>query len=483
MGQAFFKDEISIKLDMDDKKILFIIPDEKKVYENVSVKVGSFHLPSLAFAILGAAAKESGYIPEVLDLTLYDNFEKILEGKLSPNPAYVCLTGTTAIYFHVLEIARFIRKKQPGARILIGGPHASSTVEDTLNNNCFDYLFIGEAEISFRQFLNGINPEDIEGLAFKKNDGSLHIRPSTGFLKDLDKFPFPEYSLYDLSNYYLPNMHARQNPVLWIETSRGCPFDCMICNKVVHGQTFRPKSSVRVLNEIEFYYKMGVREFLIADDGFTSNMKRAEEICDGLISRNLSVTWACINGIRVDRVTPGLLVKMRKAGCYRLSFGMESGNQSVLDNLGKKITLSQIESAVKMAKKAGLEVFGYFMFGFLDDTEDTMQDTVRFARSLPLDFAKASLIMPFPGSPLHNKYRELGLLKPPGDYREYNVYTSPKEVYRHPSLEWEIIEKFQKKFYRNFYLNPQYILRRFIHSVRNKTLFATIKAAFSVDWF
>ena len=352
-----------------------------------------------------------------------------------------------------------------------------------MRHDCFDYLFIGESEKSFKQFLEGINPKDIEGIAFKDEDGSLNVRPNPGYLRELDKYPFPDYALYDLTKYYLPNMHARQNPVIWIETSRGCPFDCQICNKVVHGQTFRPKSSERVLDEMEFFYKLGVREFLIADDGFTSNMKRSEAICDGIIKRNLSITWACINGIRADRVNQDLLIKMRKAGCYRIALGIESGNQGVLNNLGKKITLQQIESAVKMANRAGIEVFGYFMFGLLDDTEETMQDTIRFAKSLSLDFAKASLVMPFPGSPLHSKYSALGLLYPPENYKKYNVYTSPKEVYRHPTLDWEIIEKYQKKFYRGFYLNPGYIIRRLVHSVKNKTLFSTIRTALSVDWF
>src|SRR4030042_2821637 len=98
---------------------------------------------------------------------------------------------------------------------------------------------------------------------------------------------------------------------------------------------------------------------------------------------------------------------MKKAGCYRISFGIESGNQKVLDNLGKRITLDQIRNSVKLAKAAGLEVFGYFIFGFEDDTEETMQDTIDFAKSLPLDLAKASIMMPFPGSPLYVKYKEM----------------------------------------------------------------------------
>ena len=193
----------------------------------------------------------------------------------------------------------------------------------------------------------------------------------------------------------------------------------------MHGQTFRPKSPERVLAEIEYIHSLGVREFHVADDGFTSNMKRAATICDGLIKLDLGMTWSCSNGIRVDRVNQELLHKMRKAGCYRVSFGIESGNQAVLDELGKKIRLAQTEAAVDMARKANIDTFGFFMFGFTNDTPETMMDTIRLARKLPLDLAKASLITPFPGSPLYKEYEKLGVLKPAGDYSKYNVYLSP----------------------------------------------------------
>ena len=123
------------------------------------------------------------------------------------------------------------------------------------------------------------------------------------------------------------------------------------------------------------------------------------------------------------------------------------------------------------------------MFGFLDDTIETMQDTIRFAKKLPLDLAKASLIMSFPGSPLHDEYKAKNLLSLPGDYRKYNVYTSPRHVYRHPQLEWDIIEEFQKKFYRSFYFNPRYMIRRLISAIKSRSLLINIKAALTMKWF
>ena len=268
-----------------------------------------------------------------------------------------------------------------------------------------------------------------------------------------------------------------------METSRGCPFNCGICNKIVHGQTFRAKSVDRVILEIEYLLSLGIKEFHIADDGFTSNIKRAEEICDRIIEKKLVFTWACVNGIRVDRVNENLLRKMRLAGCYRISFGIESGNQRVLDNLGKRITLELVRSSVKMAKAAGLEVFGFFIFGFEDDSPETMMDTINFAKSLPLDLAKASIMIQFPGSPLYYRYKAKNLLYPPGDYKNFNAYIPPRLVYKHPGLDWSVIEKYQEKFYRSFYFNPAYIIRRLKSAFKNGTLLDDIMSAFKMNWF
>jgi len=469
-----------------NRNILFIVPDERKVYESVHVKVGAFHLPSLAFAVLASLARQCGYTPTVIDLTLGNvnqPWSQLDESLESLKPACIGITCTSATFYLAIEIAQHVKAFLPDAKVLIGGPHVSSLVEETLRHECFDFVFIGEAELSLMKFLQGLPPESIDGVAFRDKGGNVQIRKSACYLKNLDDYPVPDYSVYDLSKYRISRLQARRNPVVWIETSRGCPFDCQICNKIVHGQTFRPKSVNRVISEMKQLADLGVREFHIADDGFTSDMKRAEAICDGMIEAKLPVTWSCVNGIRVDRVSQALLQKMRAAGCYRISFGIESGNQKVLDNLGKRIKLEQIESAILLARKEGIEVFGFFIFGFIDDTEKTMQETIDFARRLPLDLAKASIMMPFPGSPLFEKYSRMNLLYPTVDYRAYNAYVPPHLVYRHPSLDWDVVSSFQRKFYRRFYFNPRYLSRRLVTSIRTGTFLSDLVSFMTMHWY
>ncbi|MDP2939773.1 MAG: radical SAM protein [Candidatus Omnitrophota bacterium] len=467
-----------------NKNILFIIPDERKVYEDASEKVGAFHLPSLAFAILGAIAKKNGFNPIVLDLSISNSpYEELEQRLLIYLPDYVGITCTSALYYEAIRVAKIVKQKLPSSKILIGGTHVSSTVEETLEKDIFDYVFIGEAEISFDKFLKGVNPENIDGIAFKTRDGNIRKLQNPSYLRNLDDFPFPDYGIYNLERYHFSRLYCRNCPAVWIETSRGCPFNCQICNKVVHGQTFRPKSVERVVSEMEFLLKQGIKEFHLADDGFTSDMKRAEEICDRIIERRLCFTWSCTNGIRADRVSQNLLKKMKKAGCYRISMGIESGNQDILNNLGKRISLEQVENAVRIAKKAGMEILGFFMFGFENETETTMLDTINFAKRLPLDLAKVSPIIPFPGSPLFTKYKALDLIYPTQDYRYFNFYMQPRLVYRHPSIEWKIIERYQRKFYRSFYFNPRYVLNRLMHSFKIGTLFFDLKLLLRMGWF
>jgi len=469
---------------MDNRNIIFIIPNANKSYENVGIKSGAFHLPSLAVSILIAIAKENNYNPAVLDLTFYENDEEVLSRRLSElKPELVGITCTSATYFHALEVARLIKSKLPETKILIGGPHVSSSIQDTLKNDCFDYIFIGESEKSFRQFLKGVNPKEIEGIAFKGNEGSIHSLQNRSYIQDFNEVPYPDYSLYDFSLYRLSRLHTPKNPTVFIETSRGCPFGCKICNKIVHGYKFRAKSSERVLSEIEHLIKtIGLNNFFISDDGFTTDIKRAEEICDGIINKKLNVSWSCPNGIRPDSVNQTLVQKMRKAGCYRVGLGIESGNQKVLDNLGKKTTLEKVEAGVRMIKKAGIETLGFFIVGFPDDTEKTMQETINFAHKLPLDYAKVSIAMPFPGTVLHDEYSAKNLVYPPGDFRMYNFHLPPKKVYKHPVLSWDLIEKYYKKFYRSFYYDIKFIFRRFIGSIRNRNFFDTAKVALSIAW-
>lgn len=324
-------------------------------------------------------------------------------------------------------------------------------------------------------------PSEIRGIAYKKGD-RIFINERNSFIENLDILPFPAYHLYEIEKYRISSVAARKNPVVWLETSRGCPFGCVYCNKTIFGRTYRVKSPERVVEEFIRVKKLGVKEVHILDDNFTNDIERAKKICDLLIEKSVNMTWCTTNGIRVDRVDLELLKKMKRAGCYRIHIGIESGNQNILNRIKKGITLEKVRKAVKLAREAGLDVGGYFMIGLPGETEKTMQETIDFAKSLRLDLAKIAICIPLPATELFNELNKRGLIKS-CDWANFNFYTPASTIYNHENLSWETIEKYSKKFYREVYLNPLYILNRFKKSIRDKTIIEDIKVALSIKWF
>ena len=195
----------------------------------------------------------------------------------------------------------------------------------------------------------------------------------------------------------------------------------------------------------------------------------------------MNIGWSTITGIRVDRVDFELLDKMRQAGCYRVYFGIESGNQEILNNIKKGITLEQVRKAVEFAKKAKLEIAGYFMVGLPGDTEETMQDTINFAKSLDLNLAKASITIPLPATGIFNELDAKGLIKT-HDWEKFKFYSTPSTIYDHQNLSWSTIEKYYSKFYREIYLNPKFIFKRLKNSIINKTIIDDFKMFIQMKW-
>jgi anaerobic magnesium-protoporphyrin IX monomethyl ester cyclase len=462
---------------MSATNLLLIMPDDRALYARSIAPVDLLHTPSLALASLGAVARKHDVEPTVLDLTLVSDAERAIADTVERlHPRWVGITATTPLYEQAVGIARVVKGSSPDSRVLVGGPHVTFLVDDALEAGCFDAVFVGEAEGSFARLLRGEDPRSIEGVRTPgdgRRETSVDQAPST----PLDELPVPEYGLYPLSRYRLSRFYVQENPAVWMETGRGCPSRCRYCSKGVHGRRLRNKSPERVVAEFRQLAGLGVRELLLADNTFTQDLLRAERICDLLVEARLPLLWQCANGLRVDRVRPSLLAKMRRAGCYRISLGIESGDQKVLDASGKGISLQAAEAAVRMARDAGIEVWGFFLMGFPEETKESMRRTIEFARRLPLDVAKVNIIIPYPDSALYAEYKAAGLMIPGVSFTEFNSNASPRRIYRHPSLTWDAVERHQRMFYRSFYFNPRYLLRRAVRSLRSGSLVADVRNA------
>lgn len=464
------------------KKILLVNLPFEKIYEKTNMKGIAPSTPPLSLACIGGALLEKKHNVKIFDFNIHttNSNSRFIRQLEKFDPDFVGITFVTPLIKEADKITRIIKNRNKNIIIIGGGPHCSSFPESSLEETSLDVAIIGEGDFSITEIVGGKKFSSIKGIAYKKNR-KIFINERREFIQDLDILPFPAYALYQIDRYKAPSAIARKNPVAWVETSRGCPYGCVYCNKSCFGRTFRVKSPERVVQEFINIKKLGFGEIHLTDDGFTTDINRAKKICDLLIEKKVNINWSTITGIRVDRVDLDLLKKMKKAGCYRVYFGIESGNQEILNNIKKGITLEQVRKAVTWSRQARLEVAGYFMIGLPGETKETMQDTINFAKLLNLDLAKISITIPLPATEMFNELESKKMIKT-HDWENFKFYSAPATIYNHPNLSWKTIEFYYKKFYREVYLNPRFIFKRIKSSIKNKTLLEDLKIAFSMKF-
>jgi len=245
---------------------------------------------------------------------------------------------------------------------------------------------------------------DVKGIIFKdKNDGKTVHTPPRRFINSLNDIPFPARDLFDNQAYKNHYFKKFGYTVTSLITSRGCPFNCDFCSRPVFGNQFRTRTAMNVVDEMETVLSFGYDRIWFADDCFTLNRKRLINICGEIVERGLKIDWECLS--RVDTIDAEVAHKMKKAGCVRVFFGIESGNDSVLALMNKRATTNQARDAVRTAKSAGIQVGAFFIVGYPGETDETLLDTVRFASSLPLDYLSFTLPYPIPGTPLYERVK------------------------------------------------------------------------------
>jgi anaerobic magnesium-protoporphyrin IX monomethyl ester cyclase len=454
--------------------ILFInLPSAFGSYDSTKLGVYKQAYPLLSFMSLSAFVKKSGFTTAVLDLGIEENPYDLLRQKLKERrPKFVGITSATPFFHEAVEVAKITKEiLEKEATVICGGPHVTALPEESLQNSEIDIVVAGEGEQTLLEIMQNKKLPEIDGI-FYKIDSKILGTPPRKFVDNLDSLPSPDFSVYDIKRYHCAKIVSRYSPVLQIETSRGCPHNCSFCNKSIFKRAFRAKSPERVVAEMKYFEKNGAAELRIIDDQFAADIGRAKKICRLLIKEPIKIPWCLPNGIRVDRVDEEFLSLAKQAGCYQVSIGFESGDQDVLDSIDKDISLEQSEKCMKIVKKSGLESIGFFILGLPTDTEKSMKKTIEFAVKMMPTFAKASIFAPYPGSRLFNEYEENGRIKT-HDWRKYNSH-KVVDLYEHPNLSHETLEKYLDRFYHSFYLNPRFLWMRFFRSLREHTFWRDV---------
>lgn len=444
------------------KVLLTNMPSAISVYGKSKIKAAVAPRPFLSMAELGAAILEAKADCDIVDLQLSTEPINDLINKINNyKPDIIGMTFTTPLVKEAINLSKLLREKFPKLKQIAGGVHPTIMPKDVLENSEIDIVVIGEGDRIIQDIVKKKKLSSIKGIAYKNKNKVKFTKPRP-LIENLDSLPLPAWHLFDVEKYKNPRMMARKNPVGTIGTSRGCVFGCTYCNKSVFGRKFRAKSIKRVVQEFEHLKKAGFNEIHVWDDMFSTDLKRAKAVCKELIKRNLNITWQLECGVRVNCVDLEFFQLARKAGCYKVAYGYESGNQQILDNMNKAIKLEDSINATKLAKKAGLEISGFFMFGLPGETIETMEDTINFACQLNPDMAKVTILVPFPSTPVFDDFKKQGLILSE-DWTKYNFHTASR-VYNHPNLNWDTLEKYYDLFYKRFYFRPQYLMKRFIRS-------------------
>ena len=455
--------------------VLLINPSYMGSYGGNKMSVVSPIFPVLSLATIGAGARERGHKVEILDLSYipYD-FEDARKKIEAFAPDIVGITALTPAANQMIDLSYLIKDISEKIVVVGGGPHASSLPKETLLQSKLDAVIVGEGDFTFADICDGEKFENIKGI-YWYNRSEIQNNGPRLLINDLDSLPMPAWDLFDPKIYAdkISRLLVRRPPIVTIEFSRGCVFKCDYCaSKMTMALGYRNKSPERCAREVQHLYDLGFREFMVADDIFTSDEKWAVKVCDAIADLGLDIPWTCTNGIRVESADENLFSAMHRAGCYRVSFGFESGNDEVLKKFGKggRASIEKGSQAVKIAREAGIETNGYFMVGLSSDTEATMIDTIEFAKKLPLDLLKFSVTTAFPGTEMFNIYVAKGLVKS-YNWDDYHIY-SDVELFAHEFLEFETIQTYMKKvFIETIILSPGFWWRRLIRGIKTNEFF------------
>lgn len=456
-------------------KVLLINPNYRKVYRYVAEEATMIEAP-LGLAYIASVLRKNNFDVRILDaaaLNLSDMQIKRAVDKC--NPGIVGITAATNTITLAYDIANSIKTNK--RLIVVGGPHTSILPEQTLKEcKSIDIAVRGEGEYAMLEIAQKKPLKKIRGISYRKGNRIIKNK-DRDFIKNLDELPFPARDLLPLDKYY--SVGIRRYPFATMITSRGCPYNCNFCvNYTVLGKGFRARSVENVMQEIDYLVKKHhVREIDINDDNFSVDMTRAERICDELIKRKHDLIWKMGNGIRADRLNENLVRKMKKAGCYLIAFGIESGNPKILKDINKGESLEQITTAIKWCKKYRILTEGFFIIGNLGDNEKTMQDTINFAKKLDLDIAQFQVFIPLPGSSYEGIIRKEGRIFAKS-WKEYNAFGRP--IFEHKDLSPELMERMQKKAWKEYYLRPMMIIKKILEIRTPKQFVAYAKAGLAV---
>lgn len=444
-------------------KILLINPPLRRM---ISANVPNFvekergTYPPLGLLSIAAYLRErgpKGTVVQVLDTVLLNlTNQQIEEYVRREEPDVVGVQTLTFTLLDSLAVARIAKKVNPDITTVLGGRHCDIFPLETLSLPGVDFVVTGEGEVTMTRLVEHLHEPEvlrgIPGLTFMLGDRL--VNNPCDLIEQLDDLPFPARELTPYRDYRF--LLAKEAVFTTLVTSRGCPYTCSFCDE--GNKKFRAFSAQRVVEEIlDCRNRWGIKQFFIFDSTFTVDRQRVLDICRLLAECNADISFDIRS--RVDLMDDEILIALRKAGCIRLQYGIESGDDGVLTAIGKQINVEQVRDIVIRTRKYGFEILGDFMIGLPGETIREVEDTIRLALELPISYAQFAITTPYPGTKLYEHGIQKGLF---GDYwREFS--RNPVEGFQ-PHLWEELLDRNQltslmMQAYERFYYRPSHILQ------------------------
>lgn len=426
--------------------------------------------PALGLLHLAAMAREHGYDPWILESDAEGLDEAAVIARIVARaPRYVGITLFTVGVWSAARIAEGVKQSLPGVTVIVGGPHVSSMGRETLERfPAFDLAVAGEGEWALVELLRALESggalDGISGLLWR-DGATVRTNPGRPIPHDLDDLPMPAWDLLPgFPGAYPPAIYDYpRGPVATIAASRGCPFHCRFCDTSTFGARVRAYSPVKVVEMIRHLVdRWGIRHVMFVDDLFLASRTRVTEFCERLLASGLRVTWTCT--ARVDTVKPDVLALMKRAGCWEISFGLETGSDELLARMDKAARVSRSEQAVGWTHAAGIRTKGLFMLGYPGETRETIRATRDFVRRIPMDIMNLSKFTPYPGSPIYVDLYGAKIL--PEHWRKMNGMNF---VFAPEGMTVEELDRAYQRLLREFYVRPRVMHHYAMLTLRHPT--------------
>jgi radical SAM superfamily enzyme YgiQ (UPF0313 family) len=409
----------------------------------------------IELAIYAAIFEREGWRSAIRDYpamgSTWQDFEHDVD---TLEPDVVLFVGTTATIEADMQVPEIVKALRPEAIVLGKGETLGLWGKSILEQHPeLDAILLGEPDLTLQELAQGRGLGEVEGtLRRDAETGEIVRRPRETFLQDLDALPMPARHLLMADLYRSPETGRRMGV---IHTQRGCPADCTFCNiGKVYGKKIRTRTPEHVCDEIEAAVRdFGIREFLFHGDTFTYKRNWTIGVCQEIVRRGLKVRWGCNS--RVDSICPERAEWMRRAGCWVVAFGVESGSQEILDSIKKGATLEQAREAIRVTKAAGLCAHVFMIVGTPEESHKTLEATEAFLRDLDPEFFDLNIAYPLPGTELYGKGQRTGLF----DERRLSYGSYASAAIRSRYLSSKELTEWRRKTLLRLSLRPRYILR------------------------